>query len=116
MANLDPDGSSCQLRQASAEADPALAAHPTQRFSWWRVLKLSGCFLSMAWFYLILFGFPSIAPQHPRAGRGTMTVITIAAVLTILLSLRGWRMHVLALPLWLATLYWLFYMWFAWYP
>jgi hypothetical protein len=60
---------------------------------------------------LILFGFPNSAPQHPRAGRGKMTAITIAAVLVVLLSARGWRARLFLAPLWLAILCWLYGMW-----
>ena len=40
-------------------------------------------------------------------------MLTVVAVGSILLSLRGWRMHLLAVPLWIAILWWVHFMWFA---
>jgi hypothetical protein len=101
----------CERVSCAGEATPVTAARQMERVSWRRVLKLLAYLLCSFWFFTIFYVVPNMGARDPRAGRERMTPITVAAALAIWVSLGTLRARLLAIPLWIAILYWLYYMW-----
>ncbi len=88
------------------KADSEPDARARCGFSIARTMRLFGCGLSLIWFFLILYFIPSNSPRHSERYPEIPTAITLVATCILLSSIRGWRMHVLAMPLWCAVLWW----------
>jgi heme A synthase len=77
-------------------------------FSFQRTLRLFACTCALLWFVVILVLLPSTgAMRPPPLTREVHTYITFLNVLIVLLAVRGWRAHLLFVPVWLALLWWL---------
>jgi heme A synthase len=78
-------------------------------FSFLRTLQVFAVTCALLWFLFILIILPSQATRPPPLTRELHIYITFLNVLIVLLVVRGWRAHLLFVPIWLALL-WLFFM------
>jgi hypothetical protein len=77
-------------------------------FSFLRTLRGFAITCALLWFFFILIILPSQATRFRPFTRELHIYITFLNVLIVLLVVRGWRAHLLFLPIWVALL-WLFY-------
>lgn len=78
-------------------------------FSFLRTLQVFAVTCALLWFLFILIILPSQATRFRPFTRELHIYITFLNVLIVLLVVRGWRAHLLFVPIWLALL-WLFFM------
>ncbi len=79
-------------------------------FSFLRTLQVFAVTCALLWFLFILILLPSTgATRPPPLTREVDIYITFLNVLIVLLVVRGWRAHLLFVPIWLGLL-WLFFM------
>ena len=77
-------------------------------FSLLRTLRVFAATCALLWFLFILVLLPSTGATHPPPLTRELHIhITFLNVLIVLLAVRGWRAHLLYVPVWLALL-WLF--------
>ncbi len=79
-------------------------------FSFLRTLRVFAVTCALLWFLTILIILPSTGvTRRPPLTREVHMYITFLNVLIVFLVVRGWRAHLLFVPIWLALL-WLFCM------
>lgn len=78
-------------------------------FSFLRTLRVFAVTCALLWFLFILIILPSQATRFRPFTREMHIYITFLNVLIVLLVVRGWRAHLLFVPIWLGLL-WLFCM------
>ena len=99
MISSDSDENSYRSPQNSTQADFTVAARRERAFSWKRVFKFLGCFLSALWLFMLHVSTANSGGFTHTACHGKV-IITIGTIVAIfpMFFLRGRLLYALTLP------------------